>query len=116
MVWMGGWAPTNGGVSSTGAADGSYRLLDSGDWSWVDMCSVYSEGLWMCTVHDQCRSLSEAPRRTGFGLVMRQLTLVLLISDIWICMRDHRTSDNLEKIFFLWFSPTTKKNKSKIIF
>ena len=57
MVWMGGWAPTNGGVSSTGAADGSYRLLDSGDWSWVDMCSVYSEGLWMCTVHDQCRSL-----------------------------------------------------------
>ena len=54
----------------------------------------------MCTVHDQCRSLSEAPRRTGFGLVMRQLTLVLLISDTWICMRDHRTSDNLEKIFF----------------
>ena len=55
---------------------------------------------WCLDVHYQCRSLSEAPRRTEFGLVLRQLILVLLIFRIWICMRDHRSSDNLEKIFF----------------
>jgi len=62
MVWMGGWAPTNGGgVSSTGAADvvaGCWTLESGAGWTWTGevvlltvcvACIVRDSGCAPCT-------------------------------------------------------------------